>query len=199
MGKEKSGKALSDMEWQALCYVFDELSDAQREAFEQEMADSQAAREALAAAVELQQLVAQAEACRTITRVPATRLAWQTTVKRATIALAAGLLLALLLRFSEPLPWNRVFADSSFSTRQLADAWLQTREVTRALPLSPDSPDIDISSEDGSDPADSPIAPDWLLVAVQDMNAGADGAQPAEPREAPANDAGDVQNWNEVQ
>lgn len=130
----------SALEWLAFRYVADELTELEREAFEARLADDQAAREAVAAAVDLTQAVAWVEHESTAIARPAaapTRPQRERT-RRWTIALGwmlagsaaclAGL--ALVNRFrdeSSDRLLDSAAMHASDEPRQLALAWSQTR------------------------------------------------------------------------
>src|SRR5688572_20635116 len=117
-----------ELDWTAFCYLAGELNAQDQSAFELRLADDQAAREALARAVELTQVVAAAEsqpACGVVSADRA-RSTWSTPISWLTIgglaSLAAGLFLAVALG---QLDWltGKSTGGNQF---ELAAAWTET-------------------------------------------------------------------------
>src|SRR5437762_2365346 len=88
----------NELDWQAFCYLSGELNVVELQQFEARLADDQAAREALAAAVELAHAVAAAESQADIAVVPVICRApdWQTRVSWMAVGGLAAALLAIL-------------------------------------------------------------------------------------------------------
>src|SRR5437763_10961919 len=88
----------NDLDWLAFCYAAGELGSAEAELFEARLADDQAAREALARAVELTQTVAAAETQCGDQVLPAgrTNLDWNRRLSWMAVGGLAALLLAML-------------------------------------------------------------------------------------------------------
>src|SRR5207253_583735 len=87
-----------ELDWQAFCYLSGEVNAAEAEQFESRLADEQAAREALARAVELTQAVAAAESQTDVAFVPVRRSAadWSARVSWMAVGGLAAVLLAIL-------------------------------------------------------------------------------------------------------
>jgi hypothetical protein len=127
---------LSDLDWRAFLYVAGELDDAQRDAFEEELAVDQSAREAVARAVELSQMMSAAHELERIVQrssplgVPSARRghsAWLRPVAYMSAGAAACLALVALGSFWSELSWpGTVTADQN--TLALARAWSSARE-----------------------------------------------------------------------
>src|SRR3954451_766284 len=88
----------NELDWVALCYASGELNAMEAAQFEARLADDQAAREALARAVELTQAVAAAESHAGAVVIPAGRSAadWGTRVSWMAAGGLAAVLLAIL-------------------------------------------------------------------------------------------------------
>ena len=141
MNDPKNGQ----VEWSAFCYVAGEMTESEREQFEQLLASDQSARELLAQAVELTQAMAAAEAgCHRAVAVvaPASRVetpkAWPRRLAWMAIGSAASLLVALIWNSSgagiyvaslweEPEVELPMKSGELSSLPQLAAAWTQTR------------------------------------------------------------------------
>src|SRR6266850_973110 len=120
----------NELDWLAFCYAADELSPAEAEQFEARLADDQAAREALARAVELTHAVAAAEAQSGdfVTLAARSSTNWNTRLSWMAIGGLASLLLALLWSGVVGPTWTaaqRRF--SAASQHELALAWNMTR------------------------------------------------------------------------
>lgn len=164
-----------DEDWLAFRYIAAELSPGERAAFEQQLAESQAAREAVARAVELTQaLVAAGPEVYAVSRPPAAG-GGQRRWRRAT-RWAAGLAASLLLIVAV-FSFGRSFvgtgasrpAETGFSAFDLAVIWSQTRGVlpadaaARWLPAT----EAELAAEPvATEEPDEVVAPDWLLAAV---------------------------------
>ncbi len=163
----------NDLDWLAFCYAAGELDVADAEQFEARLADDQAAREALARAVELTQTVAAAETQFGDMVTPATRtnLDWNRRLSWMAVGGLASLLIAMLWSGYIGPTWhtaqNRVAAKSRY---QLAMAWNQARdefagvrEAALWLPLGSEADDELAANDMGDDVAD---APSWMTAAV---------------------------------
>src|SRR5437764_4396286 len=165
----------NDLDWLAFCYAAGELGSAEAEFFEARLADDQAAREALARAVELTQTVAAAEThCAEetqygdlVTTASRTNLDWNRRLSWMAVGGLAALLLAMLWSGFVGPTWHtaqrRLTAQSRY---QLAMAWNQARdefagvrEAAMWLPLTSDADDESTAGDMGDDIAD---APSWM-------------------------------------
>jgi len=168
----------NELDWSAFCYAAGEMTESEAAAFEQRLADDQAAREALARAVELTQVVATAESLEPAVALRSQASSWTRRLAWMAIGSAASLLVALLWSGANSWFGGERFAVTDQS--QLAAAWSQTRQEladsdsdlwypkhlsageTAASDEQPESP---------SDPGDSDLlnsmAPSWLTAAVE--------------------------------
>jgi hypothetical protein len=162
----------NDLDWLAFCYAAGELDAADAEQFEARLADDQAAREALARAVELTQTVAAAESqCGDfVTLAKHTQSDWNRRISWMAVGGLASLLLALLWSGVVGPTWHKI---GNASRSQLAMAWNQTRSEfpeirDAALWSSPNDMD-----DDTADVAidDMPDAPSWMMAAVFSVQA----------------------------
>ncbi len=175
-----------ELAWLAFCYVANELDDAARTEFELRLAESQAAREAVAQAVELVAAAQLAGAC------PAAPAAthWNQVAVRCIAAVAAAVV--LFITFGH-LPFEREQAEPTVAAhmeaRLLAEAWLKTRQAFRSA--EPDSHPVDVQPAmlepvaDELPPAGEDegelIVSDWMMVALLDMqHQGGEGSLPPE-------------------
>lgn len=114
--------------WQAFCYLAGDLDPAEAAAFEARLADDQAAREAVAQAVELVQAIAAAESQLERAVVPASRScpAWRSRLAWVAIGGLATWLFVWLLPGPFEAGWQgrRGGLDRP---RELAAAWMETR------------------------------------------------------------------------
>jgi len=181
----------NELDWLAFCYAADELSPAEAEQFEARLADDQAAREALARAVELTHAVATAEAQsgNFVTLAARSSTNWNTRLSWMAIGGLASLLLALLWSGVVGPTWTaaqRRF--SAASQHELALAWNMTRteiaNVREAGLWLPGAAANDTDDEAGSDMRIDEMgvdeSPSWMTAAVFGQ-ATDDSAQPAEP------------------
>lgn len=168
------------LDWMAFCYLADELCPEERTQFELQLAASQPAREALARAVELSQVVVLAERQGgATTTAPAGRrvkLHRQRTIIQ--VAAAAGLAAALMLafHFGTPSQPNPSQPSSVVRRSELAAAWSQVGEDLRQLSdmgLAPRTLLTSLDSEDEISPTmvaslDETVedAPSWLTAAL---------------------------------
>lgn len=176
----------NQLEWTAFCYASGDLSLAETEQFEARLADDQEAREALARAVELTQVVAAAESQCGELVVGYKRVNWTTRLSWAAIGGLAALVLATvwsggLSRFGVE-PTN---AGISSKNGALASAWSETRIELRDLAeIGPLHPLTGINSEaDDDQPAENELsadeltadelavsdAPAWMTIAIEGL------------------------------
>src|SRR5262245_23003361 len=118
----------NDLDWLAFSYAAGELDPAQAEQFEFRLADDQAAREALARAVELCQVVTAAEiqSVNYVTPAAKTHANWNHRLSWMAVGGLASLLLALLWTGVVGPTWHTAQLHS-FSKQNLAFAWTQTK------------------------------------------------------------------------
>jgi hypothetical protein len=184
----------NEVEWLAFSYAAGELTEADAEQFELRLADDQAAREALARAVELTQVVAAAEAQCGDLVVPASmvRSDWSLRLSWMATGGVAALLLAVLWSGVIGPKWQ--IAETRFhsqSRQHLAMAWYETgaelasvREtglwLTNGVSESEEAAGDYVPMDEGVDEA-----PSWLTAAVVSMShdSGA-AAKPADPSES---------------
>jgi hypothetical protein len=119
----------NELDWTAFCYAAGELSASEADAFEVRLADDQAAREALARAVELSQAVAAAETMEPVSvgrsgRSRGDVKPWGKRLVWMAIGSAASLLVAALVSQLSGWLGQSVVGDDG----RLAAAWSQTRQ-----------------------------------------------------------------------
>jgi hypothetical protein len=189
----------NQLEWTAFCYASGELSPAEAEQFEARLADDQEAREALARAVELTQVVAAAESRwgEVVTtpslerrngaarRVGVRSASWVTRLSWAAIGGLAALALAMVWSGGwSPWGFGPEKAGISNENDALASAWSAARiEMSEASEVGPLHP-LTASNSDASDEsADSEIsdselpadelavadAPAWMTIAIEGL------------------------------
>lgn len=170
----------SDLDWTAFCYAASELSESETAAFESLLAEDQAAREALARAVELSQAVASAETMQPVVITRSRSFIWSRRLTWMAVGSAASLLVAVLwsgsgvgsrlqTRFSgQP--------ESSTATHELAAAWVgQQQEQSIAsdagqwYPAPISESDASSEAEASADLADLPETPAWMTAAVASL------------------------------
>jgi len=123
---------INDLDWLAFSYAAGELTPAEAEQFELRLADDQPAREALARAVELCQIVAAAETQSdnyvTCAVKPSAKKAhtWNDRLSWMAIGGLASLLLGLLWTGVVGPTWHNAQIHS-FSKQNLAFAWTETK------------------------------------------------------------------------
>jgi len=164
-----------DLDWLAFCYAAGELENTDRDEFEARLADDQAAREALARAVELCQTVAAVETqCGDYVTVAAhAQIAWNQRLSWMAVGGLASLLVALLWSGVVAPVWQTANRNShSFSQRNLASAWTETRtEIANvreagywpAIASTDVDDDLAMTSSDENMLED---APSWMTAAV---------------------------------
>jgi hypothetical protein len=167
----------NQLDWQAFCYAAGELNAPETEQFEALLADDQAAREALARAVELTQTIAAAESQCGDLVVPSSqrRAAWSTRLSWMAIGGLASVLLAML--------WSGVIgptyrtAERSLhaqSRQNLALAWYETRaEIANVreaglwpMPAGGNDTDDEAAADFRADNSSLDEAPSWMTAAV---------------------------------
>jgi hypothetical protein len=159
----------NDLDWSAFCYLADEMSPAEAAAFEDRLATDQPAREALAKAVELTQLIAAADSSPAALVSPPRRHTAGSRQRLTWIALA-GLACSVLV----------ALCSSAFIHRarqaQLAAAWSETQTQMQAA-AEPDvwalgtqsPPDLEdelVATSDISVDEVMVETPSWLDAAV---------------------------------
>jgi anti-sigma-K factor RskA len=181
----------SDLDWLAFCYAAGELSVADAEAFEARLADDQSAREAVARAVELTQIVAAAEAQSGDFVTPAARTTsdWNTRLSWMAIGGLASVLLALLWSGIVGPTWKTAQRGANAASQQtLALAWNETRAQIANVREAGLWPSVGTASTDVEDEVASDFqvddgsveeAPSWMMAAL--FGQATDDAQPAEP------------------
>jgi anti-sigma factor RsiW len=168
----------NELDWQAFCYLSGELNEAETEQFEARLADDQAAREALARAVELTQAVAAAESQAGAVVIPAGRGAadWSTRVSWMAVGGLAAVLLAILWSGAVGPAWQ---GRNAAGRIELASAWMAAREEIKLAgfggpALGDDAADDAAFSTDlRSDNLAIDEAPSWMTAAVLSVNAEA--------------------------
>jgi hypothetical protein len=164
-----------DLAWQAFCYVAGELSGVDLANFETLLAENQAAREAVASAVELSQATVLALGSQPPTlarrRFTVARWAWLATGVAACVVAALG-----IVQFSQqPSPTASGKADA------LAARWSEVRQEQASQYPWEESIDVAAASdwalslaelEDRDAPAIA--TPDWMLAAVLEQKASRD-------------------------
>lgn len=183
----------NELDWAAFCYLAGEMTPAETEQFEARLADEQPAREALARAVELTQVVAAAEATQPepVLVVPAAKQAsWMTRLSWMAVGGLASAVLAMLWSGGHFNPSSTVQngqirhnAEFSHQSDELAAFWAETREQLRTAseigPLHPrsiaapeaeeDSAVATFSSEPAADAFVVAEAPSWMTAALEGL------------------------------
>lgn len=168
---------LGQLDWLALCYAAGELSAAETELFELRLAEDQAAREALARAVELTQVVAAAEAQgEHLVRLATTnRGEWHSRLSWMAVGGLAALLLGLLWTGVVGPTWQTAQHNTKVAAQQqLAFAWNETRSELAEVraqglwPVVASSPEADdeMTVETLFDDTEIEEAPSWMMAAV---------------------------------
>ena len=172
-----------ELEWSAFCYAAGEMSPADAAAFEQRLAEDQTAREALARAVELTEVVATAESLEPLVTVRSQSTTWSRRVAWMAIGSAASVLAVLLwtgagswLGSGKPAGGELVSADQ----HELAIAWALTRVELSASDTDVAASDADSGAEAGGDDGQEFPMPDWLTAAVESY-----ATDPGDPDKTP--------------
>jgi hypothetical protein len=176
-----------DLDWSAFCYAAGELSPDEVAAFEARLADDQAAREALARAVELTDVVASAESLAPVVVARSQSNAWTKRLAWMAIGSAASLLVALLS--SGVWSWFGSEQTSSIQRSELASAWTQTRQelsesdsdlwYPKHLAADDAIPGESPGAEDDGELLDM-VTPEWMTAAVESYP-----NEPADPDSTP--------------
>lgn len=177
----------NQLEWTAFCYAAGELGPVEAEQFELRLEGDQEAREALARAVELTQVVTAAESrCGELITAgghssPYMRASWSARLSWMAVGGLAALALAMvwsggLSRFAT-VPEN---AGISSENDALASAWSATRKELRdSAEIGPLHPLTGINSEVDSEPSADiesssdelavADAPAWMTIAIEGL------------------------------
>jgi hypothetical protein len=164
------------LDWEAFRYITEEMTSVEIEAFEQRLATDQAAREAVAEAVELTQAIASCEhdsvsvATRERTPTRAARLAWMT------LGALACLMLITAVQTWKP-NGNAPIDPPSAASNQLAELWSKARDESQEddwqagwFTESEDTTSLDSAKEH----EDVTAAPSWMLAAVSSQTVDMD-------------------------
>lgn len=175
---------LNELDWLAFQYIADELDESKRAAFEEQLAEDQRAREAVARSVELTQAMS------TAARVHQCRASIEQKVDlwrhvgwtAGAIAGCLAFVLAYQLirgRIVEPpsIANGNGVAESSVSTsEQLAFAWIETmNELTQpeshdlVVPLDSEYDTFGLVETNVDDEDDGPAPPDWMFAALSGL------------------------------
>lgn len=175
---------LHQIDWQAFCYVSNELSAEERLAFEESLAIDQVAREALARAVELTRAVAAAESQESPLATPLESAVvikagsnWTRRISWMALGAAASLLAAVLLsNFGDADSVSTlVNPHGDQSNRELASAWSETRADLAPRETSWSSSELSelteelataYASADESAEAVAAETPSWMTAAL---------------------------------
>ncbi len=178
-----------ELDWSAFCYAAGEMTADEAAAFEARLADDQAAREALARAVELTEVVASAESLAPAVVVRSQASVWTKRLTWMAIGSAASLLVALV--WSGAWSWLASETVASAEQARLAAAWSQTRQelaesdsdlwYPRHFAASEaEEPDAVLPTPvDDADLLDS-VTPTWMTAAVESYP-----NEPADPDSTP--------------
>jgi hypothetical protein len=185
----------ADLDWLAYQYVAGEMSAADQDAFEGRLATDQAARESVAAAVELVAACQAAFERRPVVKPIKTSPQRRTALRLAVLsaALAASITIAWLGQFqgrgSDPGLADRDTQDrgsswvgsESSGGPQLAMIWADlgenmTPEIASVGETTAEAAEVNGSAANGDD--NDLVAPDWLMAALLD-----DQASPTDPDE----------------
>ncbi len=193
-----------DLDWQAFCYAAGELSPTAMAGFEQRLGSDQAAREALARAIELTQAIASAESLASVVRPPATadaspnrrrgpsRVQYLSWGAMGTAALVTAF---VLWTGSGKDPHPKTAEKLGRADRELAVAWSRTRsELAIASDAdfwfpahlnSGESHSPDAANDEARDDLldDSLVGPtpDWLMAAVESYSPSDEDVDPSDP------------------
>jgi hypothetical protein len=173
----------NQLEWAAFCYLSGEMSPAEAEQFESRLADEQEAREALARAVELTQVVAAVESNCGDLVAPAgdKKSTWGSRFSWMAIGGLAALVLVMVWSGGlSNLGLGPENAGISSENDALASAWSATRkELGEASDVGPLHPltAANLDSDDDQPPvselpADELVvadAPSWMTVAIEGL------------------------------
>jgi hypothetical protein len=172
----------NELEWQAFCYLSGEMSPAEAERFEARLEGEQEAREALARAVELTQVVAAAESqCgELVTPASSGKAGWGSRLAWMAVGGLASLVIAMvwtggLSRFGFG-PQNAAISSENGA---LATAWSATRvvlqetiEVGPLHPLAAANGEAEDDQAAGGELTEELVvadAPSWMTVAIEGL------------------------------
>jgi hypothetical protein len=188
----------NDLHWLAFSYVAGELTPAEAEQFELRLADDQTAREALARAVELCQVVTAVEAHSDSYVAPAakTRSTWNDRLSWMAIGGLASLLIALLWTGVVGPTWHTAKIHS-FARKNLAFAWAETNQQIANVREAGSWPTVPAYlDEDGAavttmdDTNDE--APSWMTAAVLSISADDSSGAPSQADQVQDNNSGNI-------
>lgn len=174
-----SRSPLAEVDWRAFRYVSGEMSVAESELFETQLAEDQAAREAVAAAVEWMTLALEAQpAAHSVAPIaverpsPAAPQAWKSALNVVSVAAALVALFAalpLLGRLAAPR------AGGGDEDSQLAAAWSATRSTAAALDAAASLPSVEGDDWPTTSEVDSSATtPSWMLAGMAALAADHD-------------------------
>jgi len=148
-----------NLDWLAFRYVSGELTGDETESFELRLADDQAARDAVASAVELSQAIVAAEslASPVISPAAALRKSWSTHIAWFACGAAACLLVVLALNFAGQQ------RESSVSP-VLANRWSEQLNLAIEDEETPEVP------REGDESDETFAASDWMVEAVRSLH-----------------------------
>lgn len=177
---------LNDLDWLAFCYATGEANEQQAAQFEDLLATSQAAREALARAVQLSEVICQAEAV--AGRASVQGLPTPALKPRRELKFAGGMLvplfsaataMALLLGAYWLRNGNSLFelgkmgpGNSPTDTTQLASAWIEHSSNAFDLYGSTTSDELDLGGESATPSSDdlaSNNPPSWMTAGLASL------------------------------
>jgi hypothetical protein len=163
---------MNDLDWLAFSYAAGELTPTEAEQFELRLADDQTAREALARAVELCQVVTAAESHSGHFIAPAAKTCanWNDRLSWMAVGGLASLLLALLWTGVVGPSWHTAQIHS-FSKRNLAFAWTETKQQIATVREAGYWPSIFTDADDDTSAAvaiddSTDDAPSWMTAAL---------------------------------
>lgn len=198
-GSKSEGDA-DQLFWQAWRYAADELSGAERAAFEDRLACDQGAREALAQAVEMDVAVVAVEQTRGVVALPDRSVSESASSPAARRTLAASLWMMLgaaaCFAFMTWLGSGDTGRSSSdpFAAQgpeaSLAAAWLDARaELAAELTTDPSSTLPALAEWAGAseleDRSEDIQSPDWMLAALLEMKTPTEESEEIVPSESP--------------
>jgi hypothetical protein len=177
--RQDPGDARDEFAWRAFCYLHGELTADEAEAFEENLATQQSAREALAQVVRVTQLVGNASPVGVRDTQPKAVAWWQRIVRArhvARAAVAACLALMVALGFSRFFRGPETPAAPAFDSQALAEAWLDVGAdwSSQALPAAPGASEEDPAEIGGESHAAEDVledsrgltVPSYYLAAV---------------------------------
>ena len=182
---DANGSLPADLDWQAFCYLMDELQAEERTSFELGLAEEQSYREALARAVELKCAVVghyaanEAEQSQRVANAPAPQVTvarsaerWMQAATWFTIASAACLAFVVVYWALNPQATDVARQSDLKISSQTALLWSEVRESSPAAELlstelAPLPVDSFVLEEEEEYASESPTElPSWLLTAV---------------------------------